>query len=97
MKLLFTLALLFTASSALAHQEDRPITSEVELRDWCEMQSHAHFIAQGITPYNWSASFWSEVNTLKVKGEWRVESRNAVVECAIQRGAPAHYAIMAIH
>lgn len=96
MKQVLTIVLSLVAFAAAAHQEDVPITTAGELRAWCEMESHALFIGQGITPYNWSASYWDEGNVLFVEGSWRVGNKEAVIECRIARGAQTRYAAMSI-
>lgn len=88
--------LLFLPLGSSAHQEDVPIENASELRDWCEEESRALFIGKGVTPYNWSASYWDEGNILRVKGSWRVGRKDAVVECHIARGALSRYATMRV-
>jgi hypothetical protein len=85
------------ASTAFAeHQDDRIINSGSELRDWCKEASEATLIGRGLTPFNWTASYWDQVNTLMVKGQWRVEGSNLIIECSIQRGAQARFASVSI-
>jgi hypothetical protein len=78
------------------HQEDRVINSGSELRDWCKDASEATLIGRGLMPFNWTASYWDQVNTLMVKGQWRVEGSNFTVECSIARGAQARFASVSI-
>lgn len=89
-------ALLLLASQASAHQEDIPINTASELREWCRAESEASFIGQGITPYNWSASHWAEGNTLLVKGSWRVGTAEAAVDCRVAKGGQTRYATMSV-
>ena len=85
------------ASTAVAgHQDDRVINSGSELRDWCKDASEATLIGRGLTPSNWTASYWDQVNTLMVKGQWRVEGSNFTVECSIARGAQSRFASVSI-
>jgi hypothetical protein len=84
----------FTAMAG--HQDDRVINSGSELRDWCKEASEATLIGKGLTPFNWTASYWDQVNTLMVKGQWRVEGSNFTVECSIARGAQARFASLSI-
>lgn len=85
------------ASIAMAgHQDDRAINSGSELRDWCKEASEATLIGRGLTPFNWTASYWDQGNTLMVKGQWRVEGSNRTVECSIARGAQARFASVSI-
>jgi hypothetical protein len=96
MKKLLGLALAFAAPLALSHPEDRAINSGSELRDWCKAESQATFIGKGQTPFNWSASYWDEGNVLMVKGSWRVNESQVIVECRVARGAEARYATMTV-
>jgi hypothetical protein len=73
-----------------------PINSGSELRDWCKRESEATFIGKGISPSNWSASYWDQGNVLMVKGMWRVNGTDVPVECRVARGAEARYATMSI-
>jgi hypothetical protein len=85
------------ASTAMAgHEDDRVINSASELRDWCKEASEATLIGKGLTPFNWTASYWDQVNTLMVKGQWRVEGANLTVQCSIARGAQARFASVSI-
>jgi hypothetical protein len=92
-----TIFLSLIASTSIAgHLDDRVINSGSELRDWCKEASEATLIGRGLTPFNWTASYWDEVNTLMVKGQWRVEDSNLTVECSIARGAQARFANVSI-
>jgi hypothetical protein len=85
------------ASTAMAGpHDDRVINSGSELRDWCKEASEATLIGRGLTPSNWTASYWDQVNTLMAKGQWRVEGSNFTVECSIARGAQARFASVSI-
>lgn len=91
------LAVGLMASSAIAgHHDDLVINSATELRDWCKEESEAALIGRGLTPFNWTASYWDQVNTLMVKGQWRTDSGNLVVECSVARGAQARSASLSI-
>lgn len=89
--IIFFLFILF-AVPVLAHEEDLPINSSSELREWCREESEAYFVGKGVTPYNWSASYWDKGNTLFVKGNWRVDGKDIIVECRIAKGAKRKYA-----
>jgi hypothetical protein len=66
-KKLIVLLLMINASPALArHQEDMVINSGSELRDWCRDESEAALIGKGLTPSNWTASYWGQVTVLMV-------------------------------
>jgi hypothetical protein len=97
MKYLTALALWLAASSAMAgHRDDMIINSGSELRDWCKDESEATLIGRGLSPFNWTASYWDQVNTLMVKGQWRTEGANLTVECSVARGAQARFATVSI-
>ncbi len=87
---------LFAASANAGHHDETVINSATELRDWCKEESEAALIGRGLTPFNWTASYWDQVNTLMVKGQWRTDSGNRIVECSVARGAQARYASMSI-
>jgi hypothetical protein len=96
MNKLLGLALVLGAPLALAHPDDRPINSGSELRDWCKTESQATLIGKGQTPFNWSASYWDEGNVLMVKGSWRINESEVIVECRVARGAEARFATMSV-
>ena len=98
MRCLAFLGLAFLTSTVLSqerHHDDRPINTASELRDWCQSESEASLIGKGITPSNWSASFWEEGNVLIAKGSWRVGTDEVNVECRIARGAQTRFASIA--
>lgn len=91
------LALLLAALVAYAHEEeDEPIENASELRTWCKEESEAYFVAEGVTPYNWSASWREEGNTLIVEGEWRVGREQIPVTCRVMKGARKKSAVYEI-
>jgi hypothetical protein len=87
---------LLAATAVAGPQDDRVINSASELRDWCKDASEATLVGRGLRPFNWTASYWDQVNTLMVKGQWRVEGSNLTVECSIARGAQARFASVSI-
>jgi hypothetical protein len=97
MKRVAVLALGLIASSAMAgHHDEAVINSGTELRDWCKEASEAMLIGRGLTPFNWTASYWDQVNTLMVKGQWRTNSAIFVADCSVTRGAQARFASLSI-
>ena len=93
-----TLGLLVSSSAMAGHHDEVVINSESELQDWCKQESEATLIGRGLTPFNWTASHWNNVDTLMVKGEWRTSGTNSVVvECSVARGAQARSATLSIH
>jgi hypothetical protein len=87
---------LIAFTAVAGHQDDQVINSASELRDWCKEASEATLIGRGLTPFNWTASYWDQVNTLMVKGQWRVEGASLTVQCSIARGAQARFASVSI-
>jgi hypothetical protein len=90
------LAALIIALPAIARRDDTPINSASELRDWCKEESEAALIGRGLSPSNWTARYWDQVNTLMVKGQWRVNGADYTVECSIARGAQSRLASLSI-
>jgi len=84
------------ASSTIARHSDTPINSASELRDWCKEESEAALIGRGMSPANWTARYWDQVDTLMVKGQWRVDGADYTVECSVARGAQSRFASMSI-
>lgn len=92
--LLPTLAcgLLLAAPAFASHDDDLPIATTAELRDWCRAESEAYFVGRGETPYNWTASDVVRGNTLFVDGRWRIGGVYYAVSCRITQGAQRQYA-----
>lgn len=90
-------AFLFATPIFAANQYDPPINSSGELLEWCQQESQATLLGKGIKPFNWTASHWDEADTLFVKGSWRDNTKEVVVECRVGRGAKRSYAAMSIH
>jgi hypothetical protein len=92
------LAFALMASSAMAgHHDEMVINSATELRDWCKEESEATLVGRGLSPFNWTASYWDQGNILMVKGQWRTEGANLIVECSVARGAQARLASLSVH
>lgn len=89
---LLVASLAFASSSTAIEDDKAPILNASDLRDWCRAETEAYFIGQGVTPYNWTASWWDEVDMLHVQGEWRIGRGSVSVKCRIARGARAEYA-----
>ena len=94
MKRLMTLIVTMMAASAIAYDRDAVINTASELRDWCKAESEAALIAKGDSPFNWTARYWDQGNTLMVKGQWRLSGSNVAVECSVARGTQARFATM---
>jgi hypothetical protein len=54
-------------------------------------------MGKGTTPFNWTASHWDQAGTLFVKGSWRVNDKEVIVECRAGQGARRSYAVMTMH
>ncbi len=93
---LVSMLLIMSVTASAIDRDDTPINSGSELRDWCKSQSEAAFVARGITPFNWSASYSDQGNAIQVKGKWRVNGSDISVECRVARGAQSRYASMSI-
>jgi hypothetical protein len=92
-----TLSLGLFASSAMAgHHDEEIINSGSDLEHWCKEESEATLIGRGLMPFNWTASYWDKVDTLMLKGQWRTNSTNFIVECSVARGASAKLASLSI-
>ena len=89
--------LLLVCSAAFAHDDETPIQSASELRDWCQHETEAFFVGKGQTPYNWTASYVEHGNVFNVTGKWRVNSKDVEVQCAVARGAQRRYATFQVH
>ena len=76
--------------------EKQRVESSAIVKQWCQKKSAEYFKERKITPYNWSASWWDEENSILVEGEWRVESRKALVSCRAERGTLLKHAVMTV-
>jgi len=92
MKNLSFVVLFLYASVIFAYDKEIIINNSKELREWCKNESSQYFLAQDITPYNWSSSWWNEGNFIKVKGSWLVERTYIEVRCSIRAGVSERYA-----
>src|SRR5688500_2639282 len=99
MKWIVALIMIF-AFPALAHDKDHDkdivIYQESELLLWCESEAKARYIARGLAPYQWTASYHNRSNVLYVNGRLRVHGDNVNVRCRIARGAREQYATIEI-
>lgn len=81
----------------MAHDELQiALKTGAELLDWCKTESEADFIANGKTPYNWTARHLERGNTLVVEATWRVDGTRHAVECRVARGAQREHATLRI-
>ena len=81
------------SSFSYAHDDDVRINNATELKAWCKQESQNYFAAIEKVPYNWTASWWTEGNTIFAEGVWRVNGDDIVVKCRIVRGAERKYAV----
>lgn len=96
MRYLTLFAILLAPCLCFAHEEELPINSGSELRDWCQLESEAWFVGRGASPFNWTATHVERGNTLVVEGKWRVDGEMIDVECRAARGARRRYAVMTV-
>ena len=94
-KMKYFIIFLFTISifPVYANDEDIPIGNSNELRDWCKTETESFYVANSITPFNWSSSGWIKGNTLFAEGSWKVGRETVFVNCHIQKGAKTKYAV----
>lgn len=97
MRALLPALLFLPATLLMAHDlQQTPIYHSGDLLDWCRIESEADFIAQGKTPYNWTARHFERGNTLLVEGHWRVNGKRHQVECRVARGAQREHATLSV-
>ena len=99
MKLLVTLLMIIVFPAHARdrdHHKDIVIYQASELLPWCESEAKARYIAKGITPYQWTASYHDRSNVLYVNGRLRVHGDNVNVRCRIARGSREQYATIEI-
>ena len=78
----------------LANNEEKPINNSSELKYWCKNKSAEHYLAKGITPYNWTESWWTEGEIIYVTGTWKINSNKQIVKCRVRKGVAEKYAIL---
>jgi hypothetical protein len=100
MKSLFLVMLALLPFSALAdetiYHEEKIINTSQELKDWCKNESSMYYLAQDITPYNWTASWWIDGDVLHVRGTWNINDKDTTIKCSVRRGVSEKYAIWKI-
>jgi len=94
MKTTFKVCFLLLSSSVAATEKNTMVNTTSELSYWCKNKSSQHFFAKGITPYNWTSSSWTKLNTLNIKGSWKIKNTNQDVNCRILKGSLLKYAII---
>jgi hypothetical protein len=85
-------ALLLLSQSAIALDEDSPLTTASDTSIWCREISYNQLSANADRLYNWTHSVVAKENTYVVKGHWRVDDNDVYVECRSRIGAPRKYA-----
>lgn len=78
------------------HDHHQVIDRASQLVPWCRAEAEERFVAKGLTPYQWSASYHDRGKMLHVSGRLRVEGRDVEVRCRIARGSNDHYATIEI-
>jgi hypothetical protein len=74
------------------HDHEIVINSASQLVPWCRTEAEAHFIGQGASVYQWTASYHDRGKVLHVNGKLRVDGKDVAVSCRIARGARERYA-----
>lgn len=87
---------LFTVATTADASGKTVVNGAAAVKEWCEKKSFKHFRKKKLIPYNWTASWWDEGNTIVVKGEWRVEQGRALVTCSAIRGEGLSGAVMEV-
>lgn len=85
-----------TSADEKKYYEEKIINSTTELKEWCKNESSMYFLAQDITPFNWTAFWWTEANFLHVKGAWKIKGKEKTIKCSVRRGVSEKYAIWKI-
>ena len=75
---------------------ERTIHRASELAPWCRDEAEARYVAKGLTPYQWTASYHDRNGVLHVKGNLRVDGETIEVRCRIAQGARERYATIEI-
>lgn len=98
MRQLHGLALIACLAAPAAAQDRTEIVfnQASELVPWCKAEAEAHYIGQGITPFQWTARYHDRSNVLYVEGRLRVHGDDVTVNCRVARGARERHAIMEI-
>lgn len=88
--------LLIATLTAYPNHDYIVINKASELVPWCRAEAEARYVALGMTPYQWSASYSDRGKMLQVTGRLRVDGEDVQVRCRIARGARDHYATIEI-
>ncbi len=86
------LAAAISASPAMAHNEDMPVTRGAELSAWCKDTAYQYFLQSTDEIYNWRHTTLRKGNLFRVEGRWRVDGDDVEVECTIRAGAEQRFA-----
>lgn len=97
MSTLFLAALLLSDSTQTFEPPyERTIHRASELAPWCRDEVEARYIAKGLEPYQWTASYHDQNGVLYVKGSLRVDGETIEARCSIAQGARERYATIEI-
>lgn len=96
MKIAAALLALSAVGAAGAQDRELIINQASELVPWCKSEAEAAYIARGVTPYQWAASYHDSSNVLYVDGRLRVHGDDVQVRCRIARGARERYGAIEI-
>lgn len=81
---------------AQEHRHELEFHQASELLPWCEAEARAHFVGQGVTPYQWTGRYYDKGNMLVVEGRIRANGEDVPVACRVARGARERYAVIEI-
>ena len=97
MNLMLLVPLLLSGTAqGYAPEFERTIHRASELAPWCRDEAESRYIAKGLTPYQWTASYHDRNGVLHVKGSLRVDGETIEVRCRIAQGARERYATVEI-
>lgn len=72
-------------------KKDDYIESAQQFQRWCKLETQRYFKRRKITPYNWSASTYRQLNDYKTHGRWKIGRNEIEVLCQIRIGDKAKY------
>ena len=97
MRLTSAIALMVLSFSARAQGYNQIIFNQAsELVPWCKSEAEARYIGKGVTPYQWTASYYDRSNVFYVEGKLRANDKDVPVTCRVARGAREQYATIEI-
>jgi hypothetical protein len=99
MKVLLTLyIILFTVASCGNNKVEKEvlIKTPLEAQTWCKNKSIKYFAEKNKTPQGWTASWRNEGENIDIKGTWKVDGIEYIVQCRIKEGLTEKMAVITI-